>query len=327
MNQLDENWKYNANKKIAQLTKVIFRLHSESLDRKDVVAQVRKKCDEEISAIVLHSNEVINEAQRGANEYRQNIESLIKREYESKFDEIKEEYAITKEKLENDMVSISAHYENQLSDLQNQVSDLMQQTEKAEVAFKKAADHFSDDKTVLIREIEEKHKREIEECVQKSNEKINQLVIEHAKKEEEIKLQMQKEMVEQKRVSNSYLNQLKEQLKKRIFELENNNRSLESQAKKNGITITNLKSKIEKANQQLIDKENQNQIDQQILKDEYEAKIEEIKQIHISELESKDKEIESLNEIIENNQKQYEIDLQAKNDEWSQKVNELYNQI
>lgn len=327
MNQLEENWKFNVSKKIAQLTKVIFRLHSESLDRRDLVAQVRKKCDEEISAIVMHSNEVINEAHRGANEYRQSIESLLRSEYESKFDEIKEVYSMSKDQIQNDFQTISNHYEDKVSDLQNQVTELMAQTEKAELAFQRAADHFSQDKEILVNKLEAKQKKEIEDCIQKSNEKINQLILEHAKKEEEIKLQMQKELVEQKRQSNSNSNQMREQLKKRIFELENSNRSLESQLKKNTITITNLKSKLEKAAKQIADAEDQNQLEQKNLKEQLENKINEINQKHIEELTLKDKEIETLNETIENNQKQFEANLQEKNDEWSQKVRELYIQI
>ena len=45
MEPIDPNWKYNVSKKIAQLTKVIFRLHTESLDRKDSIAKLRKQQD------------------------------------------------------------------------------------------------------------------------------------------------------------------------------------------------------------------------------------------------------------------------------------------
>jgi hypothetical protein len=48
MSQAELNGKINASKKIAQLTKVIFRLQTESLGRKDFVAHVKKECDQEM---------------------------------------------------------------------------------------------------------------------------------------------------------------------------------------------------------------------------------------------------------------------------------------
>ena len=58
--KIDENWKYNVSKKIAQLTRVVFRLHTESIDRRDAIARMKKNCDQEIALVVEKSNKIID---------------------------------------------------------------------------------------------------------------------------------------------------------------------------------------------------------------------------------------------------------------------------
>ena len=72
-----QDQKYNANKKIAQLTKVVFRLHTENLDRRDYVIKVRKECRNEMEEIINKANSTLEE---------------IKNQYDEKFSHIDEEY-------------------------------------------------------------------------------------------------------------------------------------------------------------------------------------------------------------------------------------------
>lgn len=327
MNHLDSNWKYNASKKIAQLTKVIFRLHSENLDRKDLVAHVKKKCDDEISAVIAHSNEVINEVQKNANNYRDGIEKLIQNEYNSKFEEVKEEYAQSTLELQEKVQNISNMYESQIDELKKKVDNLLVQNDKNKEEFNKAASNFTNNNDDLVQKLEEKHRKEIEECVQKSNEKINELILKSEKEKEELKLQAQRDMVEQKRSSNSEAMHAKEEYKKKLYELENANRSLQGQIKKNGITIQNLKAKLEKnsAQNQEVLKRGVSELNE--LKREHESEIERLNKSFSDQLTEKSKEIKSLQDKINLKERERVLELRVKDEEWSQKVQDLEDQI
>ena len=166
---IDENWRYNVSKKIAQLTKVIFRLHSESLDRHDLIARVKKKCDDEIASVVLKSSEVIGEAQKGASDYRENLEKLLRAEYDSKFEQVKTDFNLYKEKLQGDVENISLRAEEQIKDLKTQLHELEEKADKTQWEFRKASEELSLRHEDVLKKVEEKHQREIETCVQQSN--------------------------------------------------------------------------------------------------------------------------------------------------------------
>lgn len=102
MIEIDPSWKYNVSKKIAQLTRVVFRLHTESLDRADLVAHIRQKCDDEIAAVIQRSSEAVQEAQHGAAEYRESLERILRDEYASKLQIRIKECQILKERLDSE---------------------------------------------------------------------------------------------------------------------------------------------------------------------------------------------------------------------------------
>jgi hypothetical protein len=64
----DAAWKYSVSKKISQLTRVVFRLHTESVARAAFVTHIRRKCDDEIAAVVQRDSAAAQEAQQGATE-------------------------------------------------------------------------------------------------------------------------------------------------------------------------------------------------------------------------------------------------------------------
>jgi hypothetical protein len=102
VSQAQLNWKFNACKKIAELTKVIFRLQTESLGRKDFVAHVKKKCDQEIEAIVQRSSEATQEVQRDVSEYRDRLQQIPREECQAKFENQSREYEILKTRLNSE---------------------------------------------------------------------------------------------------------------------------------------------------------------------------------------------------------------------------------
>ena len=238
------NWKYNVSKKIAQLTRVIFRLHTESLDRRDLVAHVKKRCDEEIAAVVEHTNGVIEEVQRNSEEYRENLEKIMREEYEQKFEQAKKECEIVKEKIQNDGKQLVETYAIESARNQKEIENLKGQIEKAKRAFEDAADKLAQENKKIVDAMEEKHKKELESAINEGNARYNKLMMDTFKKDEALKLQMQKEMAEAKRNAVSESNVEIDNLKKKVADLEKKIRAMEGAAKKQAITITNLKNNV-----------------------------------------------------------------------------------
>ncbi|OHS99586.1 surface antigen repeat-containing protein [Tritrichomonas foetus] len=215
----------------------------------------------------------------------------------------------------------------QAEELLSKIQELSELNEKQNLNFKMVADELSETNNEIVRKLEEKHKKELETCIKESNDKINKLVIENAKHEEKIKLQMQKEMVEQRRNANSDSNQAKEALKKRIYDLENNNRSLENQLKKSGISLNNLKVKLEKTQKQLEDASNKAIIDINLLKQQHENEIATLNDVFKEKFDMKELEMNELKETIEKNDSKHAQELEDKEIDYKIKLNDLYNQI
>ena len=66
MTSLDPIWQHNISKKIAAMTKVVFRLHADSIDHREAVAEVRARYDAELSEIEGASRENLQRAQQEA---------------------------------------------------------------------------------------------------------------------------------------------------------------------------------------------------------------------------------------------------------------------
>ena len=231
-------------KKIAQLTRVIFRLHTESLDRRDLVAHVKKRCDEEIAALVQHTNDVIQEVQKNSDDYRDNLEKIMRQEYEQRFEQEKKECELVKEKIENEGKQLVETYAIESARNKKEIENLKAQVEKAKRHFEEAADKLAQENRKIIESIEEKHKKELESCVNEGNARYNKLMIESFRKEEEQKKQTQRDLAEAKRLAASESHVEMENMKNKILELEKKIRLMEAAAKKTTITINNLKTNI-----------------------------------------------------------------------------------
>ena len=64
--------------------------------------ELKEKYEEEIALIIEKSKDHIAEAQREAEKYHQVIESVVRKEFETKFEQTKEQFEIARAKLEKD---------------------------------------------------------------------------------------------------------------------------------------------------------------------------------------------------------------------------------
>jgi serologically defined colon cancer antigen 8 len=253
MGEAESNWKYNVSKKIAQLTKVIFRLHSESLDRRDLVSHIKQRCEKEISNIVEQSGEAIKQAQQDAGDYKDSLERIMREEYEAKFQNHSSECTALKERLEAEAKALADRCFLQLSHMRREIDAMKTRADGYMAASSKALEDLDREHKKVLDLLLVKHKRELENTVNESNVKYNALVAESARREEEIKNEMQKEMFELKRTATADTHLQLEGLKRKVLELEGRNLTLERAAKKSDLaaerskaTIAHLESETER---------------------------------------------------------------------------------
>lgn len=324
---MDTNWKYNVSKKIAQLTKVIFRLHTESLDRRDLVAHVKKKCDDEIAAVVRHSNEIIMEVQKGASEYRENLEKVMHDEYNNKYEQVKLDFQAYKQKLDEDAKKISVRSEEKAKELEKQVDTLNLKLKEAETAFLKATTEIQSISDGMAVQMTENHKKELENLVTESNLKYNKLVVESAKKEEDLKLQFQKEMVEIRRNAASDAHAQLDAMKKKNLELENGAKLMERQNKKLQQNINTLNTKIEKLEKEKADLIKQNDAAKAALQEKHKAELGELKAAMEKLRNEQQNQNKELDKLLAEAEEKHKKDLEEQEAEFIERENAFHEKI
>jgi hypothetical protein len=95
---LEENWKYNASKKIAQLTKVIYRLHCENTDRQQRMRVVRARCDDQIRDMIFRADELVRSQQQEFEKNKRSYHEAVMHEYNEQFMSIRSNFAATEAK-------------------------------------------------------------------------------------------------------------------------------------------------------------------------------------------------------------------------------------
>ena len=62
MTAIDEQWLYDVSKRIALLTKKVFRLHAETVDRRDDAKHLQQLLEDELATIKVQSKKAIDDA-------------------------------------------------------------------------------------------------------------------------------------------------------------------------------------------------------------------------------------------------------------------------
>ena len=74
--EITDEWMHDVNKKIASLTRTVFHLHAETVDRKDENARLKSKYEDELAAAVTASQRSIDNAQKAVQNYRENADAV-----------------------------------------------------------------------------------------------------------------------------------------------------------------------------------------------------------------------------------------------------------
>jgi serologically defined colon cancer antigen 8 len=244
MTESGTSWNYNVSKKIVQLTRLVFRLHTESVDRADLVAHIRRKCDDEISSIVQHSSAALEEVQQGAADYRDSLERILRDEYSSKLQLQVKECQILKERLDSEVKQFIDRSIIQIGSLRKEVESLKSCADCSRQHFEEQAAELSRQNQLALSAMERRHKQEMEHCVQKANDRYNEMVTASEQREEALRNQMQSEMAELRRSTMASSLVHAKNLKQRVAELEVRNHSLEIDVRKAGFTIAKLKGDV-----------------------------------------------------------------------------------
>jgi serologically defined colon cancer antigen 8 len=325
--QGDANWKFNACKKIAQLTKVVFRLHTESLDRKDFVAHIKKKGDQEIEAIVQRSNEAIQEAQRDASEYRDTLQQILRDEYQAKFEHQLREYEVLKTKLDSEAKQIADRSALQLASLRKDLEALRAGGERSRAAFEDAARELARANQAVLDAMGQRHERELARCIAAGNERYNGLVVAHAGREDEIRRELQQEMVELRRAATADSLTQSEALKRRAFDLENKVRGLESAAKRSGCTIANLRGEVDRLERDNAALREMADAQQAELQDRRRREVEDLAAKFGAELAARDAEIAALAARAAAARRDGELLIEERTAEWQETEKSYQSQI
>jgi serologically defined colon cancer antigen 8 len=241
MGEIDPVWQKNISKKIAQMTKAVFRLHADSIDHRDEVSQLKARYESELSQIEAESRDNLARAQVEANNYHPAIERTVRSEFETKFTQTKIQFDAAHEKLEADSNRAIETATARLNDLKARVDALRQKSAESIDLFTKANDEINRIHAETLQRIEDQHQREVSKHVDEANARYEAAVAAMRKKEESLKREFEAELEELRRTLASSQVSAVETLNKRQCDLESAVKVLEQKKTEVIKMIENLK--------------------------------------------------------------------------------------
>lgn len=287
----EANWKYNVSKKICQLTKVVFRLHCETIDRRERYCYMKKKYEDEIEEI---KNLAIKTLENAQDEYNK-LQKQTKDEYEKKFQEFKNNYSGSETELQKRIES----YKSIISDLMDQIGKLNENCKNQSSNFDEATKSIQKTFKSKLKSVEKNYQAQVDKIksdyqlkIDSEQKKIQEKIDELNKKSQQEMDEFKENLIKQNK--NNISN-----LEKEVSNLKNQIKSLNSKIsglKKEKSTILSsneklkeenaeLQAKIDELNskiQELLQKAAENDINKDsltILQQKYEAKIAENQQL------------------------------------------------
>jgi serologically defined colon cancer antigen 8 len=196
MTDVDPAWKASISKKIAELTKIVFRLHSDSMDHRDSLLNLKESYEDEITLILNHSKEMLAAAQQEATSFHDAIQTVVKQEFEAKFERTRQEFDAAKSKLESQFTEAITRAESEIRTLKSQLAALRHHADSALSEFEGATKEVHEiQKKVLLR-LDSNRKREFASLLEKANAKYEQTLLQTQQKEEEVRARYDKEVSE-----------------------------------------------------------------------------------------------------------------------------------
>jgi DNA repair exonuclease SbcCD ATPase subunit len=217
--ELDPVWQRNISKKIVQMTRVVFRLHANSIDDWDEVIQLKSRCESELSQIESESRDNLARAQLEVNNCHPVIERAVRSEFEPKFNQTEIQFDAAHEKLEADSNRAIETATARLGDLKGRVEALKQKSAESMQVFTWANDEIKRIHTDTLQCISEQHQPEVARHVDEANAKYRSVVAAVCKQEDTLKRGFEAELEELRRTLASSQVSAVETLNKRQADL------------------------------------------------------------------------------------------------------------
>jgi serologically defined colon cancer antigen 8 len=224
---IDETWLETVNKKIALLTKEVFRLHAESVDRKDDVARLQSQLEDELAASITNSKAALDEAERSMHTFKEDLDAIVRQTYEDQFKLAQKKYDDQRAQMEDCSHKLVEDVSTRMISLRQQVAELKRKAELQMSAFSKSQQELERASGEILAGIQERHKQKLGKHVTAANKEYNDLVIANAKREHELtsrfeseKTDLRKKLAGDQQTAASALLAQQKKVEQRLRELE-----------------------------------------------------------------------------------------------------------
>lgn len=188
---------HKMSKKIAQLTKVIFHLHSKNEENVLYQNSLTGAYEKEIELILSQANAVVSRQKDALEKAREaaNVKAMIREVEERHTSERKEtqrQFEDYKSKVKEKEVAVEKEYQAKVADMRLEVADAKKRFEARCEEFKRQVEDFRKNNDVMD-ELKRQHAKELANHVQESNKKYNDLLKEKFAMEDAMKTQAEAE--------------------------------------------------------------------------------------------------------------------------------------
>ena len=188
---MSEETHHKMSKKIAQLTKVIFHLHSKNEENVNMQTAIQNAYEKEIETLLGNANSVITKqkeqitkAQEGTN-WKEKIKQL-EAEHIAEREASQQEFKDYKVALLTKEQTLEGVHKTRVSEMRTEVADLKKGFDNRVMEFKQQIEAFKKNNEA-IEALKKAHAKELGEHVQESNKKYNKLLTEKLNSEDALK--------------------------------------------------------------------------------------------------------------------------------------------
>ena len=181
-------------KKIAKLTKTVFRYHTDSIDHRDAVTDLKQRYEAEVAAISSLSKELLEEERQECDDLHETIESVVKEEFEAKFQVTKQLFREAKVRAEKESERLLSTAKKKLSTLREDFKRLKETVENDIAEINNEAKEVQELHKSSIGNMHSARERKISNSIDEAREKHDMTLAQTRQKEKELKKQFQAEL-------------------------------------------------------------------------------------------------------------------------------------
>jgi hypothetical protein len=197
---MSEETHHKMSKKIAQLTKVIFHLHSKNEENSNMHTCIQNAYEKEIETLLSQANSVIvkqKDAVQKAQEaaaFKEKMRELEKQHIEER-EASQEDFKNYKVMLIKKEQELEEKHKAKVNEMKTEVMDIRKGFEERVKEFKKQIEDFRKNNEA-IDALKKAHEKEIAKHVQEHNKKYNELLTEKLNSEDQLKAQAEKDLAQ-----------------------------------------------------------------------------------------------------------------------------------